>query len=431
MDHSRRQILVLAIARLTDTVGNGILIVLLPAYLGSELLFSDVAVGPVVLTSGTVIGVAVSIYSFVSAGLQRFTGKLSDWVGQRRLFVLAGLGIVGVCNFVFPLTTTYWQVLLVHAFQGVGAAFALPASMALVNDITSGADRGGDMGIFNSIRLLGYVVGPILGGTLIAGGPYRLALSRVSLSASGLEMAFWIAGLFVCLGLGLVGVCVSEPERKVSDDESGSLTIRGDGQLLHPVFALGVATFCVSITVDLVVALQSEINAQLSQGSAAFGMQYAALISAIILLMVPCGAASDRFGRRAFLLAGAALLVPTILVQGFIRSELVMIVARFAQGTAIAMAFTPALSFAGDFATSGNSGQWLAVITSAYGLGRASGPILGGLVGQLGYAAPFLLGGTLGVIAFGLVVTQVKQPAGPAADHGEEQVQFPDAVSQD
>lgn len=410
MDRSRRRILVLAVARLTDTVGNGILIVLLPPYLGNELLSADVAAGPVVLTSGTAIGVAVSVYSFVSAGLQRFTARLSDWVGRQRLFVLVGLGIVGACNFIFPLAATYWQVVAVHALQGVGAALALPASMALVNDITSQVDRGGNMGLFNSIRLLGYVIGPVLGGTLIASGPYALTVGGVALSASGFVMAFWIAGMFVSLGLGLVGVFVSEPDRQATNEEPRSLSIRGERQLLHPVFALGVATFCISMTVDLVVALQSEINTHLGQSSATFGMQYAALVGAIVLLMVPCGAASDRFGHRPFLLAGTALLVPMILVQGYIRSELVMIVARFGQGTALAMAFTPALSFAGDFATGGDSGQWLAVITSAYGLGRASGPILGGLVGQLGYTVPFLLGGALAVIAFGLIATQVRQP---------------------
>ncbi|WP_372479876.1 MFS transporter [Halomicrobium sp. HM KBTZ05] len=408
MNESRAQVFVLAGARLADTTGNGFLIVLLPAYLSSSLFSPSLSAGPIFLASGTMIGIAVSAYSYVSAGLQPYTGRLSDWVGVRRPFVLLGLGIVGVGNLLYPLAETYGYVVAVHAIQGLGAALALPASMAIINDITRRSNRGGNMGIFNSIRLLGYVIGPVLAGFLITNGPYTLSFGGFSSQISGFQIAFWGAGCFAFIGMALVVAFVTEPAvQPTTEENKTSLTILGHNQLFHPVFALAIATFLMSVTVDLIVALQSDINSHLGQTASEFGLQYSALIMAVVLLIIPFGIASDRFGRRPFLLGGVVLLIPVIAVQGFIQSELLMVAARFTQGIAMAMAFAPSLAFAGDFASSGQSGQWMAVITSAYGFGRASGPAIGGFLGSFGYVIPFLAGGLISVIAMLLIVTQV------------------------
>lgn len=408
MDESRVQVFVLAGARLADTIGNGFLIVLLPAYLSSSIFSSSLSTGPFFVASGTMIGIAVSAYSYVSAGLQPYTGRLTDRVGNRRTFVFVGLSIVGTGSLLYPFAETYSYVITLHAIQGFGAALALPASMAIINDITCQSERGGNMGIFNSVRLLGYVVGPVLGGFLITNGPYVLAVKGFSVQISGFQVAFWGAGFFAFAGMALVITFVTEPtSRSTTTENSRSLTILGQNQLLHPVFALAVAVFLMSITVDLIVALQSNINAHIGQTASEFGLQYSALILAVVLLMVPFGMASDRFGRKPFLLGGVVLLIPMIVVQGFIQSELLMIGARFTQGIAMSMAFTPALAFAGDFANSGQSARWIAMITSAYGFGRASGPAVGGFLGSFGYTVPFLAGGLISMLAMILIVTQV------------------------
>jgi len=407
-------VFILAGARLADTIGNGFLIVLLPAYLSSSVFSPSLSIGPVFLASGTMIGIAVSAYSYVSAGLQPYTGRLTDRVGDRRMFVFVGLSIVGVGSLLYPFVETYGYVIALHAIQGFGAALALPASMAIVNDMTRQSKRGGNMGIFNSVRLLGYVIGPVLGGFLITNGPYTLMLRGFSVELSGFQLAFWEAGFFAFAGMALVIAFVSEPPSQPTKTEnSRSFTILGRNQLLHPVFALAVAVFLMSITVDLIVALQSDINAHIGQTALEFGVQYSALILAVVLLMVPFGMASDRFGRKPFLLGGVVLLIPMIVVQGFIQSELVMIGARFIQGIAMSMAFTPALAFAGDFANSGQSARWIAMITSAYGFGRASGPAVGGFLGSFGYTIPFLAGGLISIVAMLLIITQVRHTPQP------------------
>lgn len=417
MEEDKTKILVLAFARLTDTMGNGFFVVLLPAYLASSQFSLQSQIGPLILEQGTLIGICVAIYALVSAGLQRYTGRLSDWARRRRIFVLVGLGIIGCASFLYPLADRYVIVVTLRAIQGLGAALALPASMAIVNEVTDSTDRGGNIGIFNAVRLLGYVIGPTLGGVLLAHGPYRLHITGRSVELSGFDIAFPIAGSLAFVSILLVLTYVPDPDAQYDTGRSDGigLAVFGRNQFLHPVFALGVATLFMSITVDMFVPLQSAVNARLGQNEAYFSLEYSALIAAVILFLVPVGRASDRFGRRPFLIGGATLLVPVMLVQGFITSIPLMILARFVHGIAMAAAFSPALAFAGDFATDGQSGSYLAVITMAYGFGRALGPLIGGVFGDAGYQLPFVVSGVLSFVALVLIITQVRKPANQTA----------------
>ncbi|MFC6756507.1 MULTISPECIES: MFS transporter [Haloarcula] len=407
---------------MADTTGNGFLIVLLPAYLAAGSFSLHYTLGPITLAESALIGFGLGIYSLVSAGLQRYTGRLSDAVVRRRLFVLAGLSIVGIGSFCYPFVDRYPAVVAVRAMQGFGAALALPASMAIVSEVSETGDRGENMGLFNSVRLTGYVIGPSAGGLLLANGPYWLTIGGEAKQISGFTAAFFAAGMLAATGILLVALVVPETVGGKRDSDSDSLgSLTGKKQFLHPVIALGIASFFIAITPDLIVALQPAINERLGQSEAMFGLEYSALILALTLLMMPFGRASDKFGRRPLLLLGTMLLVPAILVQAVITSPVMMIGARLFQGVAIAMGFSPALAFVGDLAESGNSGHSLAIVTTAYGFGRALGPILGGFFGGFGYKWPFIAGGLLTTMSLVIIATQVRKPEWAASDENRLQ----------
>ncbi|RDZ65701.1 MFS transporter [Haloferax sp. Atlit-12N] len=410
-----RRILVLALARFADTIGNGILVVLIPAYLTSGFVSLSFNIFEFGFTEATLVGVSVSTYALVSAGTQRYAGRLSDWFAYRKGFVALGLALIGGADFLYPFVGGFPGIVLLRAVQGLGAALSLPASMAIVNEFTKAGDRGGDIGLFNAVRLSGYVVGPLVAGGILSGGPYAVPLSDGAISVSRFALAFVVAGSVVAVSILLVALFVPEPDEQMSRERSSlSLRVFGNQQLFHPIFALGATTFLLSVTVDLFVPIQRLVNQRLGQSQAMFSAEYAALMIAVIVLLIPAGKASDRFGRRVFILAGAAALTPAVFVQAYITSPVLMVAARFLQGGALAIAFSPSLAFAGDLANAGESGSWLAIITTTYGLGRACGPLVGGVLGDISYQLPFFVGSVLALVALGLVVTQVKKPANSA-----------------
>ncbi|WP_121821149.1 MFS transporter [Halostella salina] len=402
------QVLTLAIARMTESIGNSFLIVVLPLFIGSDAL----AGSTFGLTEVAVTGIVLSLFGFVNSPLQPFTGRLSDQTGRRKVFVLVGLVLIGVASFSYSLATTYWHLLGLRAVQGVAGALIIPTTVALVNDLASSANRGGNMGTYNTFRLAGFGAGPIAAGAMVAGGPYAFSLGSLDVAISGFDAAFYFATTTATVSFVLVSALIRDPDTVEADDEGfGGIAVfdRSGRGVLDPVFTLGVASFFMAVGIALFATLGDIINARLDQGPTLFGLEFAAFILAQIFLQAPIGRATDLYGRKQFIVLGLVLLVPTTFVQGVILDPWLMIVARFAQGVAGALVFAPALALAGDLAPDGRSGSTLSVLTMAFGFGVAFGPLASGFLVQLGFVVPFAFGAALAAVGVVLVWTQVEE----------------------
>jgi MFS family permease len=408
------QVLALALARMTESVGNSFLVVVLPLFIGSEVI-SGATFG---LTEVAVTGIVLSLFGFVNSPLQPFTGRLSDRTGRRKIFVLVGLVLIGAASFSYSLASQYWHLVGLRMMQGIAGALIIPTTVALVNDLATSANRGGNMGTYNTFRLVGFGVGPIAAGAVVSGGPYAVGVGSLSVAFSGFEAAFYFATLTATLSFLLVLFLIRDPDEvETSDrtDSPGGITVRdrsGPG-VLDPVFTLGVVSFFMAVGIALFATLGDIINARLDQGPTLFGLQFAAFVLAQILLQVPVGRATDFYGRKGFILVGTVLLVPTTFAQGLIYDPWLMFGARFAQGVAGAMVFAPSLALAGDIAPEGQSGSTLSVLTMAFGFGVAFGPLVSGFLVSFGFAVPFAFGAALAAVGVILVWTQVEETMTP------------------
>ena len=409
-----RDVLTLALARMADAIGNSFLIVVLPLYVAS----TEITGGAFGVSEALVTGLILSMYGFFSSFLQPFTGRLSDRRGARRVFILFGLGVLTVANGAYVLADGYVALLGIRALQGIGVAFTLPATIALVNELATTDTRGGSMGTYNTFRLLGFGVGPIVAGAVVHSGPYAIGLGGLAVGLDGFDAAFAIATLTAIVGFALVTVFIEDPERthaSAGEDLSVAVWARDDAHRLDPVFTLGVASLFMAVAIALLSAIEPQVNARLGQGPTLFGLEFGAFILAQVGLQTPIGAASDRYGRRPFLLAGLALLVPTTLAQGLVTTPAGMLVARVLQGVAAAMVFSPALALAGDLAGEGQSGTQLSVLTMAFGLGIAIGPLASGFLVGFGFVYPFAFGAGLALVGLALVYTEVIETVGTVA----------------
>jgi MFS family permease len=424
------RVITLAFARMADALGNSFLIIVLPLYIASGqislsgLAGLEIALPAIagletvgfVLREETLIGLVLSLFGLLNSFGQPFTGRWSDRTGRRRAFVLGGLVLFGIGSAAYPFVSSYWSVLGARGLQGIGAAFTIPATVALVNDYArDDSERGGNFGVFNTFRLIGFGFGPIIAGVVVTGGlaaegvvDYRILGTVVS----GFEAAFGVAVAGAVVSFALVALLIDDPpaaEDAASKDLS--VAIRGpDGRGLDSVFVLGVGTFLMATTIALFATLEGPIRARLDESTFLFSVQFAAVVIANVALQVPIGRASDRFGRRPFIVAGFAVLVPSVLAQGVVTSPWTMLLARFVQGIAVALVFAPSLALAGDLAAERGSGTTLSVLTMAFGLGVAVGPLASGLLFNLGsFETPFFFGGGLAAIALVLVYSEVEE----------------------
>ena len=414
------RILALAIARMVDALANSFLVVVLPLYIGSQLVSLPAFVGttvqfgsvPFTLTPELLIGVVLSLFGFLNSLGQPFTGSLSDQTGKRKLFLLTGLALVAIGSAGYIFFTDYLSVVLMRALQGIGAAFTIPVTVALVNELSAADNRGGNFGLFNTFRLLGFGMGPLVAGGVVAAGPYSLLSLGIPLAISGFDAAFIIAVAGALLSFLLIATLISDPEQ-ANEQAAEDISIRvrsTDGTGLDPVFALGVATVVMALGLAIYAPLANSINARLNQGTFLFSLQFGATVFANVLFQLPLGRLSDTYGRRPFLVWGFVLLLPATLIQGFLTSSLLMIVARFIQGIAVAAVFAPSLALAGDLAGDGESGSTLSLLTMGFGLGIAFGTLFSGILVGFGFATPFVVATVLSAGGLIVVYTQVGEP---------------------
>ena len=400
-----RRVLALACARMADGIGNSFLIIVIPLYVASGTV-SGRSFG---LEEAMIIGIILSLFGFLNSSFQPFTGRLSDRVGRRKPFILIGLGGLAMTNVAYIFAETYLSLVVIRGLQGVSVAFIIPSSIALVNELATTQDRGGNMGVYNTFRLVGFGAGPVVAGAVVNLGPYTLPAGP---TISGFDAAFSIAAITAVASYLLVTVLITDPDAtraNASADLSIPIRDQSGSHLLDPIFTLGVASLFMATAIALFATIQPQVNARLEQGSTWFGIQFAAFIFAQVLLQTPIGRACDRYGRRPFIVGGMFLLLPTTLVQGFVTTSELMFVARLLQGIAGAMVFAPGLALAGDLAGEGESGSKLSVLTMAFGFGIAIGPLSSGALVGYGFAMPFVFGTALAAIGTILVYTQIEE----------------------
>jgi MFS family permease len=410
-----RRVFALGLARMADAIGNSFLIVVLPLYLASGRIPIEALVGTelsilgasLTVTEYLLVGLVLSLFGFLNSFAQPFTGRLSDRTGRRRAFILFGLLLLGAASGAYALVSSYWLVVALRILQGIGAAFTIPSTVALVNELATATDRGSNFGVFNTFRLIGFGFGPIVAGIVV--------------EARGFDAAFAVAVAGATVSFLTVWAFVSDPDRPAAEaSDDLSVTVRGDGRLLDPVFALGLGTVAMGICIAMFATLEGRINERLSQGTLWFGVQFGAVTLANVAFQIPVGRAADRYGRRPFLLVGFGLLVPATVAQGYVLTPALMVVNRFLLGVAVALVFAPSLAVAGDLAREGESGTTLSVLTMAFGLGVAVGPLASGYLERFGFAVPFLAAGALATLALVLVGTQVTETGEP-----ERRVEWP------
>lgn len=147
-----RGFVVLWVAMLMAMAGIGMVSPLLPIFVRDDLG------GPEFAVALSFSGVAVA--QFV---LSPFVGRLGDRFGVK-WFLVGGFFIYGIVGFGYLAVVSWEQVVALRIFSGVGVAVIFPLSMAYVGRLAPPGREGQMMGAFAVAQILGFGVGPLVGG---------------------------------------------------------------------------------------------------------------------------------------------------------------------------------------------------------------------------------------------------------------------------
>jgi MFS family permease len=381
-----RVVAALSIARLADAMGNSLLVVIIPLYVGKLATPS--------MPESILVGLLISVYGLVFTLLQPFTGAMSDRFDRRKIFILLGLLVMAASTFSFSLARSFTHLVIIRTLQGLGVALTVPASLAVLAERTSRGSRGGSMGFYTTLRMVGFAIGPLLGGYLQV--------------HYGFHIAFFVGTALLLLGALLVQLWVRDRPARTGQHEEFRIL---DRRLLgNGIVYLGLAMFLMASAFSMMTALENEFNARLQQTALGFGIAFSALTVSRLIFQLPFGRISDLIGRKPLIIAGLIVLAPATAILGYVTSTLELTGARAFQGLATAAIAAPAFALAGDISIEGGEGQQMSVLAMGFGLGIAAGPIIAGALSVMQFELPFLVGAVLCLVGAWIVYSYVPEP---------------------
>jgi EmrB/QacA subfamily drug resistance transporter len=148
--------------------------ILVATILASSMAFIDGTVVNVALpalqsalhASGTGIQWVVESYALLLASLLLLGGSLGDLFGRRKIF-LYGVVLFALASTWCGLAPSIASLIVARGVQGIGAAFLVPGSLALISASFSANDRGRAIGTWSGFTAIMAAVGPVLGGWLV------------------------------------------------------------------------------------------------------------------------------------------------------------------------------------------------------------------------------------------------------------------------
>ena len=173
--------------------------VLAATIIASSMAFIDSTVVNVALPAlqstfgASVVGVqwVVESYGLTLAALILVGGSMGDLFGRRRMF-LFGVLVFTLASIGCGLSESIGQLIAARAIEGIGAAFLVPGSLALISASFDEQQRGRAIGTWSGSTAITTAIGPVLGGWLIEHLSWRWAFFiNVPLGAAVFALSLW------------------------------------------------------------------------------------------------------------------------------------------------------------------------------------------------------------------------------------------------
>ena len=164
----------------------------------------------------------IEAYALFLGALILVGGSLGDQIGRKRVF-LAGVVFFTGASICCGLAASAPALIAGRGLQGIGAAFLVPGSLAIISAAFDAADRGRAIGTWSGFSAMTAAIGPVTGGWLI-------------------EHVSWRAVFFLNVPLAVMVVVLSWRFMDESRDPSRTARIDWGGAALA-VLGLGGVVF--------------------------------------------------------------------------------------------------------------------------------------------------------------------------------------------
>lgn len=180
------------------------------------------------------------------------------------------------------------------------------------------------------------------------------------------------------------------------------------------VWAVAFACVIAFMGIGLVDPILKEIAAKLQASPSQVSLLFSSYMAVMGVAMLVTGVVSSRIGPKRTLLAGLLLIIVFAGLAGASGSVGAIIGFRAGWGLGNALFIATALSTMVS-AARGSLARAIILFEAALGLGIASGPLIGGLLGEVSWRGPFF--GVSVLMTIALLATAFFLPSTPPSGH--------------
>jgi MFS family permease len=362
-------------------------------------LFITATLGASVASLGVIEGIA----ECTASSLRLVAGRLSDRIGHRKPFLVAGYGLSGVCKTLMAFAAT-WPMMLGFRFgDRVGKALRNPPRDAIIADSTPDADLGRAFGLHRAMDTTGAALGPLVAWWL---------LGRWSaLGAEGYRRIFLCSSIPAAIAIVVLVTLVHAPRLALVRKAGGA----GGHAPLGSRFARFVGAdvlFQLGNSSMAFLLLRAQQSGFTAGGVSLLYLAYNLLSAALSL---PFGGLSDRFGRRPLLLAGYLLYALAYGAAAFSPTRAGATVAFLTLAVHSAIIEGQSRSIIADVVPRERRATAFGVYHGAVGAALLPASLVAGLLWErVGPQAPFALGSLLALAAAIALVVLLPSAGRPA-----------------
>jgi predicted MFS family arabinose efflux permease len=117
--------------------------------------------------SDSELSLVMTVFTAPAIVLSPIFGVVADLYG-RRLLLAGGLILFGISGTAMAFATSFTELLVFRAIQGIGFSAVIPLTIVLIGDLLEGNEEIGGQGLKVFLDRIGYMILPPLGGLLAA-----------------------------------------------------------------------------------------------------------------------------------------------------------------------------------------------------------------------------------------------------------------------
>jgi len=344
------------------------------------------------------VGLVFTVFAGIMIFTQPLWGYFSDYLGRRKPFIV--LGMMGLSP-IFLLMSTQTQVIPLILLRGSTALFVgamVPATWALVSNLTSYKTLGKRMGFLTSAEMAGFGIGPVLGGLIADFFGFN---------------TLWIFVSLLCLAGGLIFLIFGSDPPVLNRDLQKPVFSRGSLKketlrkllilfIVFPLSLMGIALLGPNRNVYLVrdIGMSRTMVGSLDLIGTFFST----------LLQPLAGSFSDKYGRKPLMTLSAISLIAGLLTLYLARDFLQTIpsIILMTNYNSFQMA---ASAYVSDSTKPEERGGSLGFLNAVASVSRSLGAILGGLIiVATSIRAVILLSIIFPAVSIAIIIFALKEP---------------------